>query len=51
MSLTVSFDLKKLEIRFTEIEKLFTRQAAQQALKTYGFESLKILQDEMKRNY
>ena len=51
MSATIKIDMRGVEKTLTQIEKLFTRQAAQQALKTYGFESRKILQDEMKRKY
>ena len=51
MSVSVSFDLKKLERRLTEIEKVFLPQAAEQALKQFGFESRKTLADEMKSRY
>ena len=51
MSATIKIDMRGVEKTLTQIEKLFTRKAAEQALKTYGFESRKILQDEMKRKY
>ena len=51
MSVSVSFDLKKLERRLTEIEKVFLPQAAEQALKQFSFESRKTLADEMKSRY
>ena len=51
MSVSVSFDLKKLERRLTEIEKVFLPQAAEQALKQFGFESRKTLADAMKDKY
>ena len=51
MSVSVSFDLKKLERRLTEIEKVFLPQAAEQALKQFGFESRKTLADEMRSRY
>ena len=51
MSASISFDLKKLERRLTEIEKVFLPQAAEQALKQFGFESRKTLADAMKDKY
>ena len=51
MSVSVSFDLKKLERRLTEIEKVFLTQAAEQALKQFGFDSRKTLADAMKDKY
>ena len=51
MSVSVSFDLKKLERRLTEIEKVFLPQAAEQALKQFGFESRKTLADAMRDKY
>ena len=51
MSVSVSFDLKKLERRLTEIEKVFLPEAAEKALKQFGFESRKTLADAMRDKY
>ena len=51
MSVTVSFNLKKLERRLNEIEKLFLPKASEQALKQFGFESRKTLADAMRDKY
>ena len=49
--MSVSFDLKKLERRLTEIEKVFLPEAAEKALKQFGFESRKTLADAMRDKY
>ena len=51
MSLSVSFDLKKLERRLNQIEKVFLKEAAEKALKQFGFESRKTLADAMRDKY
>ena len=51
MSVTVSFNLKKLERRLNEIEKPFLPKASEQALKQFGFESRKTLADAMREKY
>ena len=49
MSLSASFDLKKLERRPTEIEKVFPPEAAEKALRQFGFESRKTLAASLNR--
>ena len=51
MGKSVSFDLKGLEKKLNQIEKVFLKEAAEQALKSFGFESRSILAEEMKRRY
>ena len=51
MSVSVSFDLKKLERRLNKIEKVFLPDAAEKALKQFGFESRKTLADAMRDKY
>ena len=51
MSLSVLFDLKKLERRLNQIEKVFLSEAAEKALKQFGFESRKTLADAMRDKY
>ena len=51
MSVSVSFDLKKLERRLNQIEKVFLKEAAEKALKQFGFESRKTLADAMRDKY
>ena len=51
MSLSVSFDLKKLERRLNQIEEVFLKEAAEKALKQFGFESRKTLADAMRDKY
>ena len=51
MSLSISFDLKKLERRLNQIEKVFLKEAAEKALKQFGFESRKTLADAMRDKY
>ena len=49
--MSVSFDLKKLDRRLNEIEKVFLPDAAEKALKQFGFESRKTLADAMRDKY
>lgn len=49
--MSISFDLKKLERRLNEIEKVFLPEAAEKALKQFGFESRKTLADAMRDKY
>ena len=51
MGKSVSFDLKGLEKKLNQIEKVFLKEAAEQALKSFGFESRRILAEEMKRRF
>ena len=51
MSVSVSFDLKKLERRLNQIEKVFLKEAAEKALKQFGFESRKTLAYAMRNKY
>ena len=51
MSVSVNFDLKRLEKKLNQIEKVFLKDAAEQALKQFGYESRKTLADEMKSRY
>ena len=51
MSRSVTFDLKGLEKKLNQIEKVFLKEAAEKSLKSFGFESRSILAEEMKRRY
>ena len=51
MSVSVNFNLKRLEKKLNQIEKVFLKDAAEQALKSFGFESRNILADAMKDKY
>jgi len=51
MGKSVTFDLKGLEKKLNQIEKVFLKEAAEKALKSFGFESRSILADEMRRQY
>lgn len=51
MSASISFNTKALEKKLTQIEKVFLKEAAEKALKSFGFESRSILAEEMKARY
>ena len=51
MSLSVSFDLKRLERRLNQIKKLFIKEVTEKALKQFGFESRRTLADAMCDKY
>ena len=51
MSVSVNFNLKRLEKKLNQIEKVFLKDAAEQALKQFGFESRKTLADAMRDKY
>ena len=51
MSVSVNFDLKRLEKKLNQIEKVFLKDAAEQALKSFGFESRNTLADAMREKY
>ena len=51
MSRSVTFDLKGLEKKLNQIEKVFLKEAAEKSLMSFGFESRSILAEEMKRRY
>ena len=51
MSASISFNTKALEKKLNQIEKVFLKDAAESALKQFGFDSRKYLADEMKGQY
>ena len=51
MSASITFDAEKLIRKLNLIEKAYLPQAAEQALKSFGFESRKTLADEMRSRY
>ena len=51
MGKSVTFNFKKLERELNKIQKLYLKQASEQALKSFGFESRKILADAMRDQY
>ena len=51
MGASVTFNFKKLERELNKIQKLYLKQASEQALKSFGFESRKILADAMRDQY
>ena len=51
MSASISFNTKALEKKLTQIEKVFLKEAAEKALKQFGFESRKTLADAMRDKY
>ena len=51
MSASIEFNVDKLIKKLDLIEKAYLPQAAEQALKSFGFESRKTLADEMRNRY
>ena len=51
MSASITFDAEKLIKKLDLIQKAYLPQAAEQALKSFGFESRKTLADEMRNRY
>ena len=51
MSASITFQADKLIRKLNLIEKAYLPQAAEQALKSFGFESRKTLADEMRNRY
>ena len=51
MSASIEFNIDKLIKKLDLIEKAYLPQAAEQALKSFGFESRKTLADEMRSRY
>ena len=51
MSGSIEFNVDKLIKKLDLIEKAYLPQAAEQALKSFGFESRKTLADEMRNRY
>ena len=51
MGASITFDLKGLEKKLDLIQKVYLKQASEQALKSFGFESRNILADAMRAEY
>ena len=51
MGASITFELKGLEKKLDLIQKVYLKQASQQALKSFGFESRNILADAMRAEY